>query len=108
MTHPDKGTEMFVYELADDPSAQGMGVGRSLVTALADVRRVRALCSAGSNGAHELSSAQRIGPLAARFAARVTGGSGPAAEIGSDQVLRGAPPRTRTENLRIKSPLLCH
>ena len=29
-------------------------------------------------------------------------------ESGSDQVLRGAPPRTRTENLRIKSPLLCH
>ena len=39
MTHPDKGTEMFVYELAVDPSAQGMGVGRSLVTALADVAK---------------------------------------------------------------------
>lgn len=36
---PDKGTEMFVYELAVDLNAQGMGVGRSLVTALADIAK---------------------------------------------------------------------
>jgi len=39
MTHPDKGTEMFLYELAVDPSAQGRGVGRTLVTALAEVAK---------------------------------------------------------------------
>jgi len=39
MTHPDKGTEMFLYELAVDPSVQGRGVGRTLVTALAEVAK---------------------------------------------------------------------
>jgi ribosomal protein S18 acetylase RimI-like enzyme len=34
-THPDKGTEMFIYELGVDESARRRGVGRSLVEALA-------------------------------------------------------------------------
>ena len=34
-THPDKGTEMFLYELAVDPAAQRRGHGRELVSALA-------------------------------------------------------------------------
>ena len=41
MTHPDKGTEMFLYELGVDPGARNRGVGRSLVAALADVARDR-------------------------------------------------------------------
>jgi aminoglycoside 3-N-acetyltransferase I len=39
MTHPDKGTEMFIYELGVAPAARLQGVGSSLVTALAEVAR---------------------------------------------------------------------
>lgn len=41
MTHPDKGTEMFVYELGVAPVARLQGVGTALVRALADVARER-------------------------------------------------------------------
>ena len=33
-THPDKGTEMFLYELAVDEASRGRGIGASLVEAL--------------------------------------------------------------------------
>jgi ribosomal protein S18 acetylase RimI-like enzyme len=34
MTHPDKGTEMFLYELAVDDGFRRRGIGRQLVEAL--------------------------------------------------------------------------
>jgi len=40
-THPDKGTEMFLYELSVDEGARRRGVGRSLVEALAVLARER-------------------------------------------------------------------
>jgi aminoglycoside 3-N-acetyltransferase I len=39
LTHPDKGTEMFLYELGVDESAREQGVGRTLVQALAALAR---------------------------------------------------------------------
>src|SRR4051812_4958379 len=39
MTHPDKGTEMFIYELAVAPAARRRGVATGLVTELAAIAR---------------------------------------------------------------------
>jgi len=41
MTHPDKGTEMFLYELGVDEAHQRRGIGRALVSALAALARQR-------------------------------------------------------------------
>jgi ribosomal protein S18 acetylase RimI-like enzyme len=41
LTHPDKGTEMFLYELGVDESARRQGIGRALVEALAALARER-------------------------------------------------------------------
>jgi ribosomal protein S18 acetylase RimI-like enzyme len=38
-THPDKGTEMFIYELGVTPTARLQGVATELVRALADIAR---------------------------------------------------------------------
>lgn len=41
LTHPDKGTEMFLYELSVDEPARRRGFGRALVEALAALARER-------------------------------------------------------------------
>ncbi len=41
LTHPDKGTEMFLYELSVDDRFRRRGMGKSLVAALADMARSR-------------------------------------------------------------------
>jgi ribosomal protein S18 acetylase RimI-like enzyme len=40
-THPDKGTEMFLYELGVDDAFRGRGIGTALVRALRDLARER-------------------------------------------------------------------
>jgi ribosomal protein S18 acetylase RimI-like enzyme len=40
-THPDKGTEMFLYELSVRAASRNRGVGRALVEALADLAQGR-------------------------------------------------------------------
>jgi aminoglycoside 3-N-acetyltransferase I len=40
-SHPDKGTEMFLYELSVDPVHRNRGIGTALVGALADLARAR-------------------------------------------------------------------
>ena len=40
-THPDKGTEMFLYELGVDEPARRRGIGRALVQALVQLARER-------------------------------------------------------------------
>ena len=39
MTHPDKGTEMFVYELGVAPAARLQGVATALVRRLSEIAR---------------------------------------------------------------------
>jgi ribosomal protein S18 acetylase RimI-like enzyme len=41
LIHPDKGTEMFLYELGVDPPFRRQGVGRALVAALRALARER-------------------------------------------------------------------
>ncbi len=40
-THPDKGTEMFLYELSVAPAHRRRGIGTTLVEALAEIARER-------------------------------------------------------------------
>jgi aminoglycoside 3-N-acetyltransferase I len=40
-THPDKGTEMFLYELSVAPKHRNLGIGRQLVGALSELARSR-------------------------------------------------------------------
>jgi len=41
LTHPDKGTEMFLYELGVDDRFRGRGIGKALVAALAELARAK-------------------------------------------------------------------
>jgi ribosomal protein S18 acetylase RimI-like enzyme len=41
VTHPDKGTEMFLYELAVDEPWRRQGIGRALVERLGELARER-------------------------------------------------------------------
>jgi ribosomal protein S18 acetylase RimI-like enzyme len=59
VTHPDKGTEMFLYELAVDEGARRCGVGRALVEALAALARERGCYGMWVLTDHDNEAAQR-------------------------------------------------
>lgn len=72
-THPDKGTEMFLYELAVHPDHRDRGIGRALVRTLADLARER-----GCYGMWVLTDADNNAALAAY---RAAGGGEPAPQV---------------------------
>jgi GNAT superfamily N-acetyltransferase len=67
MTHPDKGTEMFLYELGVHERERGRGVGRALVAALADLAK-----SQGCYGMWVLTDDDNAAALTAYTAAGAT------------------------------------
>ncbi|MFI5262359.1 MAG: GNAT family N-acetyltransferase [Candidatus Limnocylindrales bacterium] len=83
LTHPDKGTEMFLYELGVDEPYRRRGVGRALVVALASLARER-----GCNGMVVLTEARNE---AARRTYRGAG-AGPAASTVMLTWTLGEPP----------------
>ena len=72
-THPDKGTEMFLYELGVDERFRGRGIGAALVAALRD--RARAL---GCYGMWVLTDADND---AAQRTYRAAGASPPTPQV---------------------------
>ena len=50
VTHPDKGTELFLYELAVDPAFQRRGIGAALVAALAELAAEVGSLRGGADG----------------------------------------------------------
>jgi ribosomal protein S18 acetylase RimI-like enzyme len=73
LTHPDKGTEMFLYELGVDPAARRRGVGRALVEALAALAEER-----GCYGMWVLTDADNV---AAQKTYRRAGSGGSSAQM---------------------------
>ena len=67
-THPDKGTEMFLYELSVHPDHRQRGVGRALVDALAELARRN-----GCYGMWVGTEADNTAALATYRAARAAG-----------------------------------
>jgi ribosomal protein S18 acetylase RimI-like enzyme len=59
LTHPDKGTEMLLYELGVDDRFRRRGIGRALVAALADLARER-----GCHGMWVLTEAENEAAVA--------------------------------------------
>jgi ribosomal protein S18 acetylase RimI-like enzyme len=56
-THPDKGTEMFLYELGVDPAFRRQGIGTALVVALADLARSRGCYGTWTGTEHDNTAA---------------------------------------------------
>lgn len=70
LTHPDKGTEMFLYELGVDERFRGRGIGTALVRALVQLARDR-----GCYGMWVLSDSDNPAALRTYRSAGATGHS---------------------------------
>jgi ribosomal protein S18 acetylase RimI-like enzyme len=67
-THPDKGTEMFLYELGVDEPSRRRGTGTALVRALAELARER--------GCHGMWTGTESANVAARHTYAAAGATG--------------------------------
>lgn len=81
MTHPDKGTEMFLYELGVHEEHQRRGIGKALVAALRDLARER-----GCYGMWVLTDGDNEAALATYAGA---GGSAPQPQVLIDWTFSG-------------------
>lgn len=70
MLHPDKGTEMCLYELSVDEAHRRRGIGRALTEALAAEARGAAATTCGWAWS---ATTRRLSPPTARRARRTTG-----------------------------------
>ncbi len=70
-THPDKGSEMFLYELSVHPRHRRQGTGRALVEALRELARLR--------GCYGMWVATEAGNAAALATYRASGAEPPEA-----------------------------
>jgi ribosomal protein S18 acetylase RimI-like enzyme len=92
MTHPDKGTEMFLYELGVSEEHQGRGIGTALVSAL----RV----AAEERGCYGMWVLTEVDNAAARATYEAAGAGMPETEVMLSWDFRTAPgtePRARTD-----------
>lgn len=60
MTHPDKGTEMFVYELGVDEKFRRLGIAKALIGRLSEIAK-----GSGCYGMWVLTDGDNAGALAA-------------------------------------------
>src|SRR3954468_14178012 len=88
MTHPDKGTEMFLYELGVDEPARRRGTGTALVEALGELARER--------GCHGMWTATEAGNLVAQRTYAAAGSTAVAAHLFGGWRWRQAPVRSRS------------
>jgi ribosomal protein S18 acetylase RimI-like enzyme len=87
-THPDKGTEMFLYELGVDEASRRRGIGRALVEALATQARGR-----GCYGMYVLTDDDNVAALKTY---RSAGGTNPSRQVMLEWEFRGDPDEAGT------------
>jgi ribosomal protein S18 acetylase RimI-like enzyme len=91
MTHPDKGTEMFLYELGVDEAFRRRGIGRALVEALRDLALERGCCGMWVLGRHNQAALATYGRA---------GAAGPSEQVMLEWELEARPQGARSVSTR--------